>query len=181
MVRFNQFISGIIGMITFLASSIVPPLFAIVRNHNLPTTLRTSALSLLAQCADTSELALLSYTADLADAMVHLLQIESARDSSKMNNLKEEPTMDSFPTAANPKFPPFRRAALHFLALLVRAYTRQAVNEPDVSRRISSFPSERVKTVSEYLAATDVDDVVRVMARELVEAVDEMEKAASGL
>ncbi|VDC05160.1 unnamed protein product [Peniophora sp. CBMAI 1063] len=168
------------------ANILIPPLFAIVRNQHLTTALRTSALSLLGNCADTSDLALLPYAVDLADAMIHLLQLESVRETQRQGKTaephggeKKEDTMDEAPTTANAKFPPFRRAALHFLGLLVRAYTRRAYDGD--SGVGSVFPSARVKTVLGYLAATDVDDVVRVMAREVGEAADDLERAQMGL
>ena len=64
-----------------LADSLIPPLFALVRGSYLPTTLRTSALSLLATIADTADLALLPYAHDIAHAMLDLLQIEGVRAS----------------------------------------------------------------------------------------------------
>ncbi|KZV65023.1 hypothetical protein PENSPDRAFT_745220 [Peniophora sp. CONT] len=168
------------------ADILVPPLFAVVRNQHLTTALRASALSLLGNCADTSELALLPYAADLADAVVHLLQLESVRETQRVGKSaqpqdedKSDETMESAPTAANAKFPPFRRAALHFLALLVRAYTRRAYDGDGIAGSV--FPNARVKTVLGYLAVTDADDVVRVMAREVGEAVDDLERAQLGV
>ncbi|KAI0036174.1 hypothetical protein K488DRAFT_41568 [Vararia minispora EC-137] len=167
------------------ASLLVPPLFAIVRTSHLPTTLRTSALSLLGQCADTSDLALLPYIADLTDAMVHLLQIETVRIG---NDIAEDsigpddvPTMNNAPTATNPKFPPFRRASLHFLALLVRAYTRRAYEDPKATVFLGEFPTERIATTLRYIAGTDADNITRVMARELIEALHDADRAQVGL
>ncbi|TFY64009.1 hypothetical protein EVG20_g6094 [Dentipellis fragilis] len=178
------------------ADILVPPLFSLVRSSHLPTTLRTSALALLAQCADTSDLALLPYAADLAGAMLDLLQIESVRApaapgppatspaSDKPNAAGQvasdevrpsSPSMDAEPTSTNAKFPPLRRAALHFLGLLVRAYTRQAYDEAEHGAH--EFPVRRAKMTLGYVAATDVDAVVRVMAREVGEAVGTMEEA----
>lgn len=47
-----------------------------VRQCDVPTALRTSALSLLATCVDTYALAMLPYVVDLSRAMVDLLQTE---------------------------------------------------------------------------------------------------------
>ncbi|KAI0317004.1 hypothetical protein OF83DRAFT_1276666 [Amylostereum chailletii] len=198
------------------ADALVPPLFAVVRAAHLPTALRTSALALLGQCADATDLALVPYAADLADAMVHLLQIESVRagprparvsgpgekgrggrdagkpegedgdedgdeDGGRKAPPPEEATMDSAPTAANAKFPPFRRAALHFLALLVRAYTRRAYADGPGLAALREFPTGRVKNTLGYVAATDADAVVRVMALEVGEAVEGLERARLGL
>jgi len=95
--------------------------------------------------------------------------------------------MDSQPTAADAKFPPFRRAALHFLGVLVRAYTQHAYASSDPNASIGGipptddFPARRVTTTLGYVAATDADAVVRVMAREVAHAVGALERALVGL
>ncbi|KAI0058878.1 hypothetical protein BV25DRAFT_1829628 [Artomyces pyxidatus] len=185
---------------------LVTPLFSIVRAGHLPTTIRTSALSLLAQCADASDLALLPYAADLSGAMLDLLQIESVRISASIparprdaqdkpetdiGSKDEEistdsgrgvPSMDTDPLAANSKFPPLRRAALHFLALLVRAYTVRAYGGDNADGAgVLEFPVRRAKITLGYVASTDADAVVRNMAQEVVEAVGVLEKAIIGV
>jgi hypothetical protein len=177
-----------------LADNLVPPLFALVRASYLPTTLRTSSLSLLATIADTADLALLPYAHDIAHAMLDLLQIEGARASGQG---REHPTdtnlnsispptasMDSQPTTTDPTFPPFRRASLHFLGVLVRAYTRRAHASSDSGSGMPSlgdFPVRRAATTLGYIAATDADAVVRVMAGEVGDAVQTLERALVGL
>jgi len=181
------------------ADHLIPPLFGLVRASYLPTTLRTSSLSLLATIADTTDLALLSYAHDLANAMLDLLQIEGARASaqvqppqaSEANPISGSPpaveSMDNQPTAADAKFPPFRRASLHFLGMLVRAYTRRAYAPSDSSPGVggllpgNDFPARRAMTTLGYVAATDADAVVRVMAREVADAVQALERALVGL
>jgi hypothetical protein len=189
-------------LLTFLglADYLIPPLFALVRGPYLPTTLRTSSLSLLATIADTADLALLPYAHDIAHAMLDLLQIEGARAlaqgqhqhqhpaeaDANPNSIPQPPTvsMDSQPTAANPIFPPFRRASLHFLGLLVRAYTRRAYASADTGINgplVNDFPIRRAATTLGYIAATDADAVVRVMAGEVGDAVHTLERALVGL
>ena len=56
---------------------LIPPLLTLLRSSHLPTTLRTSALSILSQCVATNALALSLYTGGLADSCVELLQLES--------------------------------------------------------------------------------------------------------
>ncbi|KAH9938290.1 uncharacterized protein B0H18DRAFT_1081018 [Fomitopsis serialis] len=101
---------------------LVPPLFRVARTSDLPTTLRTSAISLLALCAKTNSLALLPYAADLAEAMVDLLQVETVPATQGQRRTGDEKegdtpppytpdTMDAQPT----------RAALHFMTLLIQA------------------------------------------------------------
>ncbi len=231
---------------------IVPRLSKIIRSSHLPTTIRTSAISLLGQCADTHSLALLPYSTDLTEGMIDLLQIESVaarnvasadppkdakpkpseasasaspsdsaqpsekRDVSKNTECKstssnirftrpppsvkdddepEEPvkkpaappTMDSDPASANSRFPPLRRAALYFLALLIRSSTKHAYDSSTShSNSNSAFQFHastvrRAKTVLSYVSATDPDNVVRIMARETVEALEGLERALLGI
>ena len=68
----------------------MPPLFAVVRSQHLTTALRTSALSLLGNCADTSDLALSPCAIDLTDAVLHLLQLESVRETRRVGKNTEQ-------------------------------------------------------------------------------------------
>ncbi|KAI9069217.1 hypothetical protein FKP32DRAFT_1682994 [Trametes sanguinea] len=181
------------------ASLLIPPLFRVIRASHFPTVLRTSAISLLAQCVKTNALAVLPYSIDLADAMVDLLQVESVPAAARKPEPKSDsetkadeskkkevpplpPTMDAQPTSTNSKFPPLRRAALHFLSLLANACTTRIYETGDADGFL--FPPgllKRAKTTLGYIAATDADDVVRVMARETVEALDQLAEAVLGL
>ncbi|KAJ7179134.1 hypothetical protein C8R46DRAFT_1187560 [Mycena filopes] len=154
-----------------LIDILVPPLFHVVRSAQIPTTLRTSALSLLAECENTCSLALIPYVTDLSEAMIDLLQIESS------SNISTE-SEDNNPVSANSKLPPFRRAALHFLGLLIRESTRQIYESARIEFSSRSF--KRIRTTLSYVAATDGDMVVRVMAREAVEALAELQEAMLG-
>lgn len=164
-----------------------------VRASHFPTVLRASAISLLAQCVNTSALAVLPYTVEFADAMIDLLQVESvpatqrkpsrsAPDPDVKEGDKAPPATDVQPASANAKFPPLRRAALHFLALLTQACTRH-VFETGSADRLLLPPGllRRAKTTLGYIVATDADDVVRVMARETVDALDQLAEAIVGL
>ncbi|EMD40865.1 hypothetical protein CERSUDRAFT_91616 [Gelatoporia subvermispora B] len=190
------------------AHLLVPPLFAVVRTSHFPTPLRTSAISLLAQCAQTSLLALIPYAADLTEGMIDLLQVETVRpaprpktsapkatvedvpdDLEQDSDAESEPTdpeppatMDAQPTSTNTKFPPLRRAALHFLSLLIRA-TIKHIYDSD-GEEIDIIPVrtvKRAKTTLGYIAVTDEDTVVRVMAREAAEELDQLAEAVAGL
>ena len=177
------------------ADVLVPQLFSLVRSSHLPTTIRTSSLSLLATCADTADLALLPYAHDLANAMLDLLQVEGSA-SARAADTNHPPTaaaasMDNEPTAADATFPPFRRASLHFLGTLVRAYTRRAFasspsgagtgSRGNIRPDDDDFPARRATATLGYVAATDADAAVRVMAREVGEAVRVLERARVGL
>jgi hypothetical protein len=126
--------------------------------------------------------------------MLDLLQVEggvSARAADANHPPIEAASMDSEPTAADATFPPFRRASLHFLGVLVRAYTRRALasspSGPGTGARSNIppdgdyFPARRATATLGYVAATDADAVVRVMAREVGEAVRALERARVGL
>ncbi|OCH90959.1 hypothetical protein OBBRIDRAFT_558927 [Obba rivulosa] len=180
---------------------LVSPLFAVVRTSHFPTALRTSAISLLAQCAQTSLLALIPYMVDLTEGMLDLLQVETVRappqtksastnapaqDFETSSDSESEPkpptTMDAQPTSMNPKFPPMRRAALHFLSLLIRASTKRVYeSDGEESIVIPVRTVNRAKTTLGYIAVTDEDSVVRVMAREAVEELDQLKEAVVGL
>jgi len=56
---------------------LIPPLLTILRSSHFPTSLRTSALSILAQCVGTNALALNLYAVNLADSCLELIQLES--------------------------------------------------------------------------------------------------------
>ncbi|KAJ7682824.1 hypothetical protein DFH06DRAFT_306273 [Mycena polygramma] len=150
---------------------LVPPLFNVVRSSQAPTTLRTSALSLLAECENTCSLALTPYVTDLSEAMVDLLQIETSSTTPTESE-------DTNPISADPKLPPFRRAALHFLGLLIRETTKQIYDASQIE--FSNRLFKRMRTTLAYVSATDGDMVVRVMAREVGEGLSELEEARLG-
>lgn len=179
---------------------LIPPLFQVMRTSHFPTALRVSAVSLLAQCAKTTSLAILPYAADLSEAMIDLVQVETVsatqrRKQTPVETVPDEgptsgeeaeppapPTMDSQPTSTNAKFPPLRRAALHFLSLLIMACISRLYESADGEGL--AFPQQlvrRAKTTLGYVAATDADAVVRVMARETLEALDQLAEALVGL
>ncbi|KDQ64472.1 hypothetical protein JAAARDRAFT_116363 [Jaapia argillacea MUCL 33604] len=149
---------------------LVPALFQVFRARSLPTTLQTSALSLLGQCAKTSVLALLPFASDLCSGVIDLLQLENVPMAPPAKSADEESgssgpsSMDAQPTSTYSKFPPFRRAALHFFTLFLRASLVQ-----------------RAKVTLGYVAASDQDDVVRVMAREANEDLGDLERLIVGL
>ena len=175
-----------------------------VRTPDIPIVLRTSSISLLAQCAKTNTLAILPYITDLVDAMVDLLQIETVAMAPHKRSLRSKeapeekaatdpegeeseqksvpPTMDSQPTSTDTKFPLLRRASLHFLSLLVQARTNRIYETGDAEGlMVPPGLMRRARTTLGYVAATDTDDVVRVMAREAVEGLDQLAEAVLGV
>ncbi|THG97618.1 hypothetical protein EW026_g4415 [Hermanssonia centrifuga] len=180
---------------------LIPPLFAVVRTSHLPTALRTSSLSLLAQCVSANALSVIPYATDMTTAMVDLLQIEtvpasrsSAKTTAPASGLETEEkddketeapkrdTMTFQPTTTNSKIPTLRRAALHFLTLLLRAFTEQV--EESSTAAVYALPGEvmrRAKTIIGYVTITDEDAIVRVMAKEGLDALDGLAIAMLGL
>ena len=183
-------------------SLLIPPLFGVVRASHLPTALRTSALSLLAHCASTSAVAILPYAVDLTSSMLDLLQVESVATAEpiRVRAAKEDSTpapdvagenkpktekQDSVeyqPTTKDSKIPTLRRSALYFLSLLTRAFAAQLEDASTLAVYI--LPGDlmrRAKTTVGYVAATDTDLVVRVMAKETLESLDDLAEGMLGL
>ena len=90
-------------------------------------------------------------------------------------------TMDSHPTLVNSKFPPLRRAALHFLALLIRACVSRVYDMGPTGMLIPDVYATRARTTLGYVASTDEDAVVRVMSREAREGLGQLSNALLGL
>ncbi|KAH7916099.1 hypothetical protein BJ138DRAFT_1122026 [Hygrophoropsis aurantiaca] len=160
---------------------LVPSLAAVFRASHLPTILRTSAISLLTECVKTNSLSLLFYVDELSSAMIDLLQVETVPQSlpSKAASIEQDTeqteTMDTKPTSTNTKFPPLRRAALYFLSLLIRTSIEQVYEgSPSV---ISGSFVKRARVTLSYVAATDEDGILRVMAGEAVENIDQLQEA----
>lgn len=148
----------------------------IVRSSHVATTLRTSALSLLADCEGVYAPALLPYFVDLSSGMVDLLQVETEPPNSDASV-----SMDSDPTSTNSKFPPLRRAALHFLTLLYRETISQ-IYDYSLGKSLFTHTSiNRAKVTLSYIAATDGDAVVRVMAGEASTLLGQLQREIAGL
>ncbi|KAH0587531.1 hypothetical protein H2248_006313 [Termitomyces sp. 'cryptogamus'] len=161
---------------------IVPPLFQILRSRHSPTTLRTSSLSLLSDCESTNPLSILSYVTDLANAMLDILQLEIVPTGSTFKDKEKQlPSVDTEPLSTNTKFPPLRRGALHFLALMMRETTKLIYESSFGSSLFSDDFIRRAKTTLGYVASVDSDDIVRVMAREAAEDLNQLNKAMLGL
>lgn len=126
--------------------------------------------------------------------MVDLLQVETVpvRPYRKTSNPEEaaneerkEFKIDSTEfkaTTTSSKIPPLRRAALHLIMLLLRAYAAQV--EEDSVKAIYVLPPEvlkRARTTAGYVSVTDEDSIVRVMAREVIEELDKSAEAMLGL
>lgn len=100
---------------------IVAPLLSAVRQAALPTTLRSSMLSILGTCIEACPQAMVKqgYAQAICDAMLDLLSLETdtrgTTTQEQMDNVLE----------TNTKVPQLRRAGLLLLSLLVRGATLQ--------------------------------------------------------
>ncbi|KAG9038544.1 hypothetical protein FRB95_000765 [Tulasnella sp. JGI-2019a] len=222
----GQFIRKCGDTLNMHVNTLVPALFGLVRSRHLPTTLRTSALSLLAQCAEVSPLAMLPWSADLCSGVTDLVQLEgvsalpadmqprkeaTSTDDKPDTDHPVRPTpleeMDVKPLSQDPKLAPLRRAGLHFISVLLRALVTSAQDAEPAS--LSSVPSldasnfrmgrtstkttatmlreeympavavKHMRLVLGYARATDVDDVVRVMAGEVLELLSALQQQPS--
>ncbi|KAF9247101.1 hypothetical protein BU15DRAFT_69941 [Melanogaster broomeanus] len=171
------------------SDTVVPRLISVFRSSYAPTVLRASAVSLLTDCVKTSLVAVLGYTNDLSTGILDLLQVEMVpisqsppreAEKTKAEEPNEKEAIDSKPTAVNSKLPPLRRAALHFWTLLLQQLTRAVYDGATVE--IPSAPFLRRANVTlGYIASTDEDGIVRVMAREANEAIDQLNRAMLGM
>lgn len=140
---------------SFLAvDAIVPPMLHTIRSASLPVALRSSAISILSACAESSPLALLSFRQSLVDGMLDLLSLESRQ--SAQSKPKDE-TPDPLEIAAT--HPSLRRGAVVLLGLLLRA----------MPERFTTRELARMKAVLGYLKQVDEDPLVRHNAGEVLE------------
>ena len=133
---------------------IVPPLLHVFRTSTLPIALRSSALTILAACAEAAPLSLLPHRETLVDACLDLLSLESR--SSRTTAPKDE-TPD--PLTAGSTHPSLRRGAILSISLMLRAAPEQ----------FNARTLSRMKAVFGYLVATDEDPLVRHNAGQVLE------------
>jgi hypothetical protein len=75
------------------AETLITPLLEIVRNADVPVTLRSSALTVLSTAVEVSPLALLPHLYTLADACLTLLSLES-QPLKRRSEKKQQPEAD---------------------------------------------------------------------------------------
>lgn len=146
-----------------------------MQSGHVATILRTSAISLLAECESVCAPALLPFLVDLWEGMVDLLQVES--HGQQVSGVSE----DSDPAIANAKLPSLRRAAIHLLSQLIREATKEVYESPQRKSTLISSSIERARITLTYVAGTDGDTLVRVMARETAGLIHDLERAAVGI
>ncbi|QRW15971.1 Required for nuclear transport of RNA pol II C-terminus 1 [Rhizoctonia solani] len=168
---------------------LVPSLFRVTRAHNLPTILRSSALSILSQCVETSPVSVTGWTEDILSGMLDILQLESvqavplSRKAREEARQKEETkfdlSVDSNPQEVDSKLPPLRRSALVCFALVVRSMV-EGVYEDTRPAQLGNLRSKAI-TVLEYVRLTDSDSVTRTQAAETLSLVKQLGRAELGL
>ncbi|CUA70257.1 Cyclin-D-binding Myb-like transcription factor 1 [Rhizoctonia solani] len=168
---------------------LVPPLFRVVRAQTLPTVLRSSALSILAQCVETSSVSITAWIEDILSGMLDILQLESvqavplsrkSREETRENEVpKLDALVDSNPQDADSKLPPLRRSALLCFALVIRSMV-EGVYEGTRSAQLGDLRSKTI-AILDYVRITDSDPVVRTQAAETLSLVKQLGRAELGL
>lgn len=130
---------------------LVPPLMAVFRatNNDVPTVLRSSAISILATITDVSIVALAPWLdlliAGAADVLrLELVPLSAARvaptegprpavhedsEDDRKEKIDQHTIEDNVPaTTLSTKAPTLRRSALHFISLVLRTLIQEAYN-----------------------------------------------------
>jgi hypothetical protein len=133
--------------------------------------------------------------------MIDLLQVETVsasstqppdkqdrcpkKTSTKMDADLSNEEMENQPLSTNSRLPPLRRAALHFLVLLIRRTASQLdsipIQEVQSALLLPGSLLKRASITLGYLITTDEDDVVRVMAREGKESLEQLQRTLLGI
>ena len=74
--------------------------------------------------------------------------------------------MDSDPLQKDAKLPPLRRSAIHLLTVLSKAFLHRVYESGASGVHGNLFSVQRGLTVLRYIATTDADNTVRVLAAE---------------
>lgn len=124
---------------------------------------------------------------------------ESPSEVEQLKRKVEIEEMDTKPTSTSAKLAPFRRSALHFLAVLLRSavvdtYETTAASsaQPSISLQksasstsgpsvINSEVAKRLRTVLGYVRVTDEDEIVRFMCKECIDLGDQLARAGLGM
>ncbi|KAG8798017.1 hypothetical protein FRC17_007578, partial [Serendipita sp. 399] len=94
-------------------------------------------------------------------------------------DLDDDRVIDREPTGLNAKLSPFRRSAIHFLWTVVQTVLLSLSSGGGTISR--EFPVRRAGVVLRYVGMVDVDERVRAMAAQTVEAISEAAQARVGM
>lgn len=157
---------------------VIPPLLRIFPDANLPTVIRSSALSILGAAIHADRLGMLPWSDDLLEACLDLIEIELVPlNTASMETSSFDPTQ-----TIDSKHPVLRRAALVLVAeLLESPVTDDQEHEAPLAIRIRPEPVaratsarilDRAARVLGYASQVDADDLVRHQASEVLEIID---------
>lgn len=85
--------------------------------------------------------------------------------------------MDSDPLQRDTKLSPLRRSAIHLLTVLVKALLDQVHERGASGVHGNSFSAQRGLTTLRYIATTDADNTVRVLAAEGADLLAQLRRA----
>lgn len=141
------------------------------------------------------------YSHEIGEAMLDLLQLEAVASVEKRD---EEPAaqhghhmqdatlsyiksrqivqagdieMDLDPLQKDAKLSPLRRSAIHLLTVLVKVLLHQACESGASGVRGNLFSTQRGLTTLRYIATTDADTTVRVLAVEGADLLVQLRRA----
>ncbi|KIM25905.1 hypothetical protein M408DRAFT_25799 [Serendipita vermifera MAFF 305830] len=180
---------------------LLPAILATIRDSSLPTTLRTSAISLASRCVETAPLAMSRYTAELSGAMVDILELEHTVAIEPRNRDERQETVGGVEsksdteqedegghnrrrrqrqgeagdeaTDANPVGVNPKLSPLRRSAI----HLLGAILRGGGDYGLTGFPARRAGNVLRYLSVHDADNVVNAMAVEVVSLLGEVARA----
>ncbi len=89
--------------------------------------------------------------------------------------------MDADPLRKDAKLSPLRRSAIHLLTVLVKVLLDQVYESGVSGVHGDSFSAQRGLTTLRYIATTDADNTVRVLAAEGVDLLAQLRRAMLGV
>jgi hypothetical protein len=165
-----------------------------------------SAISLLSRCIDAAPVATSFYSQEIGEGMLDLLQLETVasvekkrgeKSAAQDNDRPEEAApsyitlkhvveagdieMDSDPLQKDAKLSPLRRSAIHLLSVLVKVLLHQVYESGASGLGGTLFSAQRGLTTLRYMATTDADNTVRVLAAECVDLLAQLRRAILGV
>ncbi|EIN10764.1 hypothetical protein PUNSTDRAFT_112574 [Punctularia strigosozonata HHB-11173 SS5] len=169
------------------ADLLVPTLLHVAKTPQVPTALRTSSLSLLSQCAQTSAIIVVTHLSGVLGMVIDVLQTEAV-SANLSSDSKHAPStksgvaiteaMDLEPTSGLSKLPPLRRAAVHLCHVVLRASLVHGDDSLVTMLDLSTV--RRLRITLTYTASTDEDAVVRMMANEALDAINQFQRSLLG-
>ena len=111
----------------------------------------------------------------------HVQDVTSSYITSKYIVQAGDIEMDSDPLQKDAKLSPLRRSAIHFLTVLVKVFLHQVYESGASGVRENLFSTQRGLTTLRYIATTDADNTVRVLAAEGADLLAQLRRAILGV